>query len=295
MLAFGIIDIGMLRTTSSEEIGFAVGEYKLLALLGSGTFSKVFKGLSPQGQIVALKMTPKSSRKSEQIHDAEIEALLRLRKCQNVVGLYDVFETESDWVLVLEFIEGCDLFHYVSRHKRLSEAETFKLLAPIAELLAIMHGEHRLTHRDLKLENIMIEAGTGRPVLIDFGLAVRYDSLLKMRCGSEEYAAPEIIIGKPYQGEHVDVWSFGVIFYGCLYGRLPFNKIGDIPVNSDHADSLFSQILFAPVPLPGLSREAEQLLSSILNRQDYKRPSFAEISYELALLHHHSDIPQNRE
>jgi serine/threonine-protein kinase HSL1 (negative regulator of Swe1 kinase) len=104
---------------------------------------------------------------------------------------------------------------------------------------------------------------------------------LKTRCGSEEYAAPEIIIGKPYHGERVDVWSFGIIIFACLYGHLPFYKTEDIPVNSDDRRALFNQILFAPLHLPGLSPETEELLSSLLNRQDYKRLNFNDLDDKL--------------
>ena len=251
-------------------------------LLGSGTFSNVFEALSPENKKFALKMTPKTKKKAEEIHDAEIDALMRLRGHPNVVNLYDVFETDTDWVMVLEYIEGCDLFRYLKKRRRLAQDHVFKLLLPIAALLSEAHSSHSIVHRDLKLENVMIEANTERPVLIDFGLAVRYESLLRARCGSEEYAAPEIIIGKPYHGERVNVWSFGIVMYACLYGHLPFYKIEDIPVNSDDPRALFNQILFDSIDLTELSQEAENLLSSILNRQDYKRPSFKEIEKRLS-------------
>ncbi len=267
----------MLRNTLSDKSNSFVGEYRLIRLLGSGTFSQVFEAISPNNERYALKITPKLGKKSEEIHDAEIEALLRLRGHPNVVKLIDVFETDTDWVLVLEFIDGCDLFRYLRKRRRLSPAQAFQILKPISSLLAESHSKHSLCHRDLKLENVMIETGTERPILIDFGLAVRYESLLRTRCGSEEYAAPEIIIGKPYHGERVDVWSFGVIMFACIYGCLPFYKIDNIPVNSYDSRSLFNQILFAPIALCDLDAGTESLLKSVLDRQDYKRPSFKDL------------------
>lgn len=76
------------------------------------------------------------------------------------------------------------------------------------------------------MENILL-SDTHPPVakIIDFGLSrsnVAKDQFLETRCGSEEYAPPEIIEGRPYDGKQSDAWSFGVIMYACLFGSLPF-------------------------------------------------------------------------
>lgn len=261
----------MLKSQSELSVSIVIGGYRLVRLMGSGTFSRVFEAVTEDGSRVAVKLTSKQQRRSEEIHDAEIEALMRLRGRPNIIQLLDVLETDNDWGLVLEFIDGCDLFKYVSKRGRLTRGHAFKLLSPIAKALSDAHVNNRIAHRDLKLENIMIEKGTGRAVLIDFGLAVCYDTLLTMRCGSEDYVAPEIISGKAYHGERIDVWSFGVVLYACLHGRLPFTRYDDIPAHSSDSNSLYSQIL------SGRVETDDPLLLSIINNNDSQRPSFASI------------------
>lgn len=97
-----------------------------------------------------------------------------------------------------------------------------------------MHSEG-IVHRDLKPENIMLQEGDVLKVA-DFGLSNKIDDghSLMTSCGSPNYAAPEVIEGKPYDGAQADVWSLGVILYAMLTGTLPFE--------SDSISSLFAQI-----------------------------------------------------
>lgn len=99
--------------------------------------------------------------------------------------------------------------------------------------LAIQYlHSHGVCHRDLKLENILINTTTQKIKIIDFGLALntpldgssqRPPYLTKHRCGSEEYASPELILGGPYDARYVDIWACGVIFFALLVGYLPFS------------------------------------------------------------------------
>ena len=81
-----------------------------------------------------------------------------------------------------------------------------------------------MTHRDLKPENLLLDENNNIK-LIDFGLAnsIKDAEALKTACGSPNYAAPEIISGKFYGGEEVDIWSCGVILYVMVCGALPFD------------------------------------------------------------------------
>jgi len=82
----------------------------------------------------------------------------------------------------------------------------------------------QIVHRDIKLENILLDAGN-RIKLIDFGLAANTmpGKKLKVHCGSPSYAAPEIVARRLYDGPPVDVWSLGVVLYGMICGHLPFH------------------------------------------------------------------------
>lgn len=82
----------------------------------------------------------------------------------------------------------------------------------------------QIVHRDVKLENILLDAANGIK-LIDFGLAANTmpGKKLKVHCGSPSYAAPEIVARRLYDGPPVDVWSLGVVLYGMICGHLPFH------------------------------------------------------------------------
>ena len=97
----------------------------------------------------------------------------------------------------------------------------------IAMAVDYLH-EHGVIHRDIKAKNILIDTHTFKCTLIDFGLSCfdcyRFNFLF---CGTAQYMAPELIMKKGYEGERVDCWSLGVLFYKLFYNKTPFGEIGD--------------------------------------------------------------------
>lgn len=84
--------------------------------------------------------------------------------------------------------------------------------------------QNNLSHRDLKLENILLSE-SGEAKLIDFGFSkeTHPNPMMATYCGSALYASPEMIIGKPYQGPECDIWSLGIILFGMLTACMPFD------------------------------------------------------------------------
>lgn len=84
---------------------------------------------------------------------------------------------------------------------------------------------HKIVHRDLKPENLLLDEDLKNLKLIDFGLSnsMKDSYPLKTACGSPNYAAPEIVMGRSYSGVESDVWSMGVILYAMVCGSLPFD------------------------------------------------------------------------
>jgi serine/threonine protein kinase len=80
-----------------------------------------------------------------------------------------------------------------------------------------------MCHRDIKLENIIIDKDSGQVKLIDFGFAVYSTKKLKMFCGTPNYLAPEILSKKEYKGGPIDVWCCGILYYVMLCGHYPFS------------------------------------------------------------------------
>jgi len=212
-----------------EKPRYLYGErYVPMRTIGFGSFSKVKLALDKlSGKLVALKMVDKRRLEREanlkRLLEREISILKKISH-RNLVKLLDIYEEEDFQVIVLEWIDGAELFEIVGRAP-LSEERTRDLFTQLVESVKYLH-ENNVIHRDLKLENIMVER-EGRLVLLDFGLASHNSSTLWTRCGSTEYAAPEMLLNQgllkgSYDGMKTDCWSLGVILYACLSGRLPF-------------------------------------------------------------------------
>ncbi|CAI8595242.1 unnamed protein product [Vicia faba] len=131
--------------------------------------------------------------------------------------------------------------------------------------------KNMVAHRDLKCENIILDSKFNIKIG-DFGLSntMQYEQLLKTRCGSTIYAAPEVISGKLYDGSKVDIWSCGVILYALLCGSLPFDD--------ENIPKLYKNIKGGIYIIPSyLSDGASDLISRLLEVDPMKRISIHEI------------------
>jgi protein-serine/threonine kinase len=143
-------------------------------------------------------------------------------------------------LLVLSYCPGGDLFDVASQHRALLTATLLRrIFAELVGAVTYLH-ERRIVHRDIKLENVLVNlpptelASTTTDwqtypysvvTLTDLGLSRRIadDERLTTRCGSDDYAAPEVIMGQGYDGRATDAWSLGVLLYALLEARLPFD------------------------------------------------------------------------
>ena len=142
----------------------------------------------------------------------------------NMIKLYQVLDTDLNIYLVMEYVEGGELFNLVNDQEGLKENDARRLFRQIISGIEYCH-QNLVAHRDLKLENILVDR-QGNIKIVDFGLSnfMKDGQFLKTGCGSLHYAPPEIIMGKRYTGAEVDTWSCGVILYAMLTGYLPFDE-----------------------------------------------------------------------
>ncbi|KAH8330772.1 hypothetical protein KR067_007324 [Drosophila pandora] len=200
--------------------------FDIIKKLGQGTYGKVQLGINKEtGQEVAIKTIKKCKIEAE-------ADLVRIRRevqimssvqHPNIIHIYEVFENREKMVLVMEFAAGGELYDYLSERKVLSEEEARRIFRQVATAVYYCH-KHKICHRDLKLENILLDE-KGNAKIADFGLSNVFDDqrLLATFCGSPLYASPEIVEGTPYQGPEVDCWSLGVLLYTLVYGSMPFD------------------------------------------------------------------------
>ncbi len=251
-----------------------IGNYILLNNIGKGTFSKVTLGYHTlTSELVAIKILQKNKIQDKiDIERINREMFILKMLCHpNISQLYETLSTIHNFYIIMEYIEGGDLFEYISINKYLSENQScifFRQLISTVEYL----NKLNIAHRDIKPENILLDSEKKNIKLIDFGLSnfTLKNEKLKSSCGSPCYASPEMISGKPYNGIITDIWSCGIVLYCMLVGALPFDD-EDIHV-------LYQQIREGKFYLPStLSNEAIDLLKKLLIVEPDKRISISDI------------------
>eukprot|EP00270_Netrium_digitus_P007192 TRINITY_DN2095_c0_g1_i2.p1 TRINITY_DN2095_c0_g1~~TRINITY_DN2095_c0_g1_i2.p1 ORF type:complete len:324 (+),score=26.05 TRINITY_DN2095_c0_g1_i2:115-1086(+) len=279
--------------------------FRLGKLLGEGQAGQVFvcHDASSGDVCGACKCVPayklKDSAAMENIL-REVSVMLQVSDHENIVGLKSVHADKAGIYIVMELCSGGDLFEFLSSTGRMEEERASKLLMQI--LLALEHCHSKgIVHRDIKPENIMICESPNaflskgnkfepRIKLADFGFANQTLSdngrTLKKLCGSPLYIAPEIIRKQNY-GSEVDIWSTGVIAYTVLCGFMPFSGKTDIET---FRQILYRQVSFDAAHWNGVSLEAADFISSMLNRDPGERMTAADALQHPFILKHNSSV-----
>jgi 5'-AMP-activated protein kinase catalytic alpha subunit len=143
---------------------------------------------------------------------------------KNLIQIYSVIEKPTEMYLIMEYVNGGELFEYICLKQKLTEIEACKFYQDIISGIEYLHKQG-IVHRDLKPENLLLTSKREIKI-VDFGLSniYRKGELLKTPCGSPCYAAPEMILGRRYNGLYVDIWSSGIILYAMVFGFLPFDE-----------------------------------------------------------------------
>jgi hypothetical protein len=160
---------------------------------------------------------------SKEVRTAREAAIVTLLDHPYICGMRDVVRTTYHWYMLFEYVNGGQMLDYIISHGRLKEKQARKFSRQIASALDYCH-RNSIVHRDLKIENILISK-TGDIKIIDFGLSNLFAprNHLKTFCGSLYFAAPELLQAKQYTGPEVDVWSFGIVLYVLVCGKVPFD------------------------------------------------------------------------
>lgn len=262
-----------------------IGPWKLGETLGLGSTGKVQLARNKStGQEAAVKVISKAVFNSGNVSGTSIVGsntpdalpygiereiiIMKLLNHPNVLRLYDVWETNTDLYLVLEYAEKGELFNLLVERGPLPENEAIRFFRQIIIGVSYCHALG-IVHRDLKPENLLLDHKYNIKIA-DFGMAAleTEGKLLETSCGSPHYAAPEIVSGIPYQGFASDVWSCGVILFALLTGRLPFDE------EDGNIRALLLKVQKGEFELPSddeISREAQDLISKILTVDPERR------------------------
>lgn len=250
-----------------------IDHYVLDKTLGSGGFGKVKLAIHEYtGSKVAIKIINKKLIKSQKI-SSKIQREIRLMKYfnhPNIIKLYQVLDTAQNIFVVMEYVSGGELFELVNEARGFDETTGRRYFRQIIDGVEYCH-QNLVSHRDLKLENILIDE-KGVVKIADFGLSnfMKDGQFLRTSCGSLHYASPEIVKGIQYTGAEIDIWSCGVILYAMLTGTLPFEDENKAVI----VEKITKGSYILP---PQISIEARDLISKMLKVNPVERISIQEI------------------
>jgi len=214
------------RMLTGERLGFFYGHYKVLYMIGAGTFARVFRAVHRDtGRIVAVKVLRRRHR--DQL--ADVEQFLREGRMglqlrhPNIVTIFEIENDPRAPYLVMEFVEGETLREILKIRHRFDPLESLKLVQDICAGLDFA-SQKGITHRDLKLSNVLVHP-SGRCKLVDFGLAALADVSSPEAiadCPSAraiDYAALERGTSVRKGDARSDIYFAGIIFYNVVSGR----------------------------------------------------------------------------
>lgn len=228
------------RFTNSDGTAWhpeSIGRYVFSGrILGKGATGSVFHGTCPEtGADVAIKMLDTSSSGTP----VEVSALRKVAAAghPNICGFLEHRFKHGKHFIVMEACSGGELFQQVEAVGQLSEDRARELGRGVVSGVVFMH-EHGVAHRDLKLENLLLDKPNGIVKICDFGLAHMYQPFgdgtfapvrLTRCCGTKSYTPPEVLAGMPYDGFLVDVWSLGVCLFVMCAGFFPVEVVRSGP------------------------------------------------------------------
>lgn len=208
-----------------EDKNLIIGPYRLISQIGKGSSGTVYTAKhSHSEQDFCCKVIAKDSLKhSEDLKFFRREvSILSSLEHKNIVKYYELLEDDSNYFIIMEYIDGESLQAFIDKKTNLTERVIANIFYQLLEALEYVHSNN-IGHRDLKPANIMLLKNSHQVKLIDFGLSTDdNDNLRHTFCGSLAFAAPECIMKEPYVAAKADIWAAGVILYYLTFGKLPW-------------------------------------------------------------------------
>jgi serine/threonine-protein kinase SRK2 len=247
-----------------------VGDFMLGDLVGEGGYAKVKSGFSVKtGERVAAKIMLSSQRDE---HKSEILTMSAL-KHPNIVELKDVIEAGGHTYLIMELAKGGELFAKLCEIGRFTEDEARFYWKQLLQGVLYCHRKG-LCHRDLKLENLLLDEKGEVLKITDFGFAkFQVDSMPKTILGTAVYVAPEVLESSPtgYDGYLADVWSCGVILYTMIVGNYPFDLgyHGGVGKGNRRNPAIYELLTKAQYRLPSCAALCNLVLSLVVSTRQH--------------------------
>ncbi|KAJ4714485.1 Protein kinase [Melia azedarach] len=251
--------------------------YEILKDIGSGNFG-VAKLVRDKwsGELYAVKYIERGLKIDEHVQREIMNH--RALKHPNIIRFKEVFVTPTHLAIVMEYAAGGELFERICNAGRFSGDEARYFFQQLISGVSYCHSM-QICHRDLKLENTLLDGSTApRLKICDFGYSKSsvLHSQPKSTVGTPAYIAPEVLSRKEYDGKIADVWSCGVTLYVMLVGAYPFEDPDD-PRNFRKTIQRILSVHYSIPDYVRVSMECRHLLSRIFVADPEKRITIPEI------------------
>ncbi|MEE4591808.1 serine/threonine-protein kinase [Streptomyces sp. DSM 41524] len=267
--------------------------YRLATRLGRGGMGTVWRAVDELlGRDVAVKelhvdegLTAFDSqlRGERTLREARTVAQI---KHPNVIVLHDVIEEDDCAWIVMELVDGLSLADRLGADGPVGAREAGRIAAALLGALRAAHARGVL-HRDIKPANVLVESGTGRVVLTDFGIAQVTGSTTITETGSfvgsPEYTAPERMSGRR-TGPESDLWSLGVLLCTLVGGESPFHR--------ESLAGVLHAVVFDEIPVPEAAGPLKPVIEGLLRRAPEERLGADEVERMLLMAQEVGDTPE---
>lgn len=250
-------------------------EYKIGVTIGKSKISTIKEVIFLKtNETFAAKITEKNKVKN--IYD-EFNILVQIQDIDNVINLYNAFEDELYFLIILKRLKSPDMAEYISENGKMKLINVKKIIYVLSQVIKKLHSRN-IIHIDIKPDNIMC-GYDNKIYLFDFGLAKTIDNIKKCSSGTIYYVSPEIIINMKYSDVNIevmpntDIWSLGVTMYVLLLKEYPFNssKIKEIP------DIILNKSITENNSFNILDETTKDLLMKCLHKNPSKRINIDDI------------------
>ena len=231
------------KEITKQNLSLTDFEYDIEKPIGKGGFCTVYKTkFKETKKIYALKVIDKSIlNNEEQIKNIENEInIMNELDSRNLLRLITNFEDENRIYIILPLCPNGQLYDIIHKPiRKVKESIIKKYLYQSIQAINYLHKK-KIIHRDIKPENILID-NDDNALLSDYGIAThcKEGETRNTYCGTDEYLAPEVIRGEPYD-EKIDIWAIGILIYECVSpsGKTPFNKLDFLERTKDNKEYL---------------------------------------------------------
>jgi tRNA A-37 threonylcarbamoyl transferase component Bud32 len=262
--------------SEAARLGTALGsQYEIVRLIGQGGMGRVYLAREPfLDRQVAVKVLPAETADTGDARERflrEARTAARLSH-PNIVPLYTFGQAGTLLFFVMGYVQGESLETRLARDGRIDPEDARQILAELADALDYAHRAG-VVHRDVKPDNVLIDAATGRAMLTDFGIAKQSAGRATltqtgMIMGTPHYMSPEQAAGDRALDGRSDLYSLGVLAYRMLAGRLPFEGESVQEILTQHltrAPQALEQIV------PGLPLELSSAVARALAKDPLER------------------------